>query len=106
MNIVLVGNKCDGTVPGRSREVPREEGQALADEYGLKFFETSAKHNICVDETFEAIARETKDRLEREAAERKKASKADGDRKNESVQITDADSNRDSSRRSMCRCRC
>lgn len=32
------------------RRVPYSQGQALADEYGIQFFETSAKNNIKVDE--------------------------------------------------------
>ena len=32
------------------QKVSTEEGQALADEYGIKFFETSAKSDINVDE--------------------------------------------------------
>jgi hypothetical protein len=32
------------------RAVPYAKGQALADEYGIKFFETSAKENLNVEE--------------------------------------------------------
>ena len=32
------------------RRVPYSQGQALADEFGIQFFETSAKSNIKVDE--------------------------------------------------------
>ena len=32
------------------RAVPRSKGQALADEFGIRFFETSAKNNVMVDE--------------------------------------------------------
>lgn len=59
VNVVLVGNKSD--VP--NRQISFEEGKALATEYNLQFFETSAKDNTNVDQTFEAIARETKTRL-------------------------------------------
>jgi Ras-related protein Rab-8A len=45
---VLVGNKCD--MEESKRRVPYSQGQALADEYGIQFFETSAKNNIKVDE--------------------------------------------------------
>ena len=37
---ILVGNKVDCE---EERVVTREKGQALADEYGLYFFEVSAK---------------------------------------------------------------
>ena len=45
---VLVGNKCD--MDEAKRRVPYSQGQALADEFGIKFFETSAKSNVRVDE--------------------------------------------------------
>ncbi|KAJ6315781.1 hypothetical protein OIU78_019118 [Salix suchowensis] len=38
-------------------------GQALADEYGIKFFETSAKTNLNVEQVFFSIARDIKQRL-------------------------------------------
>jgi len=63
VNVVLVGNKSDDS---EKRQVTTDEGQGLANEYSLKFFETSAKHNLGVDETFEAIAKETKARMTQE----------------------------------------
>ena len=45
---ILVGNKCD--IDESKRAVPYSKGQALANEFGIKFFETSAKSNINVDE--------------------------------------------------------
>lgn len=45
---VLVGNKCD--MDESKRKVPFSKGQALADEFGIRFFETSAKTNSNVDE--------------------------------------------------------
>eukprot|EP00960_Hanusia_phi_P032743 750036-Hanusia_phi.AAC.4 len=38
-------------------------GQALADEFGIKFFETSAKNNINVEKAFTEIARDVMIRL-------------------------------------------
>ena len=38
-------------------------GQQLADEYNIQFYQTSAKANIGVVESFEAIARDVKNRL-------------------------------------------
>ena len=55
---VLVGNKCD--VP--NRKVKTEEGKKLADEYGMGFFETSAKNNINIKQTFYYLAKEIKDK--------------------------------------------
>ncbi|GKU91896.1 hypothetical protein SLEP1_g5705 [Rubroshorea leprosula] len=45
------------------RAVPTSKGQALANEYGIKFFETSAKTNLNVEEVFFSIARDIKQRL-------------------------------------------
>ncbi|KAF4366774.1 hypothetical protein F8388_001876 [Cannabis sativa] len=38
VNKILVGNKAD--MDESRRDVPTAKGQALADEYGIKFFET------------------------------------------------------------------
>ncbi|CAM9786922.1 unnamed protein product [Pylaiella littoralis] len=60
VNKILIGNKCD---MDEDREVSREEGAQLAAEYGIQFFETSAKNDINVEKGFITIAREVKDRL-------------------------------------------
>ncbi|KAK9845901.1 hypothetical protein WJX81_005561 [Elliptochloris bilobata] len=61
VNKVLVGNKCD--MDEGKRAVPYSKGQALADEFGIQFFETSAKSNVNVDEVFQSIAKEVMVRL-------------------------------------------
>ncbi|XP_050875780.1 ras-related protein RABE1c [Lathyrus oleraceus] len=61
VNKILVGNKAD--MDESKRVVPTSKGQALADEYGIKFFETSAKTNMNVEEVFFPIARDIKQRL-------------------------------------------
>ncbi|RYQ93327.1 hypothetical protein Ahy_B09g099599 [Arachis hypogaea] len=61
VNKILVGNKAD--MDESKRAVPTARGQALADEYGIKFFETSAKTNMNVEEVFFSIARDIKQRL-------------------------------------------
>ncbi|GLT65069.1 hypothetical protein SLA2020_375210 [Shorea laevis] len=61
VNKILVGNKAD--MDESKRAVPPAKGQALADEYGIKFFETSAKTNLNVEEVFFSIARDVKQRL-------------------------------------------
>lgn len=59
VNRVLIGNKCDVD----DRKVSYEQGKALADEFGIKFYETSAKQNTNVDNCFLSIAKEIVDRL-------------------------------------------
>ena len=75
VNRVLVGNKADVTSAERVeflfssllclqyidllvhlQKVSYEQGKALADEFGIKFFETSAKQNINVEAAFKTIA--------------------------------------------------
>ena len=51
---MLVGNKCD---KGYEREVSREEGQALARQFGCDFLETSAKTAQNVERLFTSLVR-------------------------------------------------
>ncbi|KAK6140269.1 hypothetical protein DH2020_025965 [Rehmannia glutinosa] len=44
VNKILVGNKAD--MDESKRAVPTSKGQALADEYGIKFFETDIKQRL------------------------------------------------------------
>lgn len=60
VNKVLIGNKADMT---QDKKVETTRGQALADEYGIKFFEASAKTNLNVVEAFTSIAIDIKKRL-------------------------------------------
>ena len=52
---ILVGNKCDLE---SKRQVSFEEGQKLADHYGVRFLETSAKDSKNVEKTFALITHE------------------------------------------------
>eukprot|EP00891_Asterochloris_glomerata_P001043 jgi/Astpho2/1043/Aster-00863 len=61
VNKVLIGNKCD--MDEHKRVVPYSKGQALADEYRIQFFETSAKNNIRVEEVFQSVAKDVMARL-------------------------------------------
>ncbi|KAL6880052.1 hypothetical protein ACP4OV_011617 [Aristida adscensionis] len=60
VNKILVGNKVD---MDSKRVVSTAQGQKLADEYGMQFFETSAKTNQNVEQVFFTIARDIKQRL-------------------------------------------
>lgn len=53
--IIVVGNKCDLE---SERQVAKQEGEALARQFGCKFIETSAKSRINVDNAFYNIVRE------------------------------------------------
>lgn len=53
--VVLVGNKVDLEA---EREVSPSEGQALAEDWGCPFMETSAKSKTMVDELFTEIVRQ------------------------------------------------
>ena len=50
--IILVGNKCDFE---ENRQVSKEEGEQLAQELNLPFFECSAKENKNIIETFNGL---------------------------------------------------
>lgn len=64
VNKVLLGNKADSSGPlVAKRTVPTAKGQALADQHGIRFFETSAKNSINVEEAFATITRDIKKRL-------------------------------------------
>jgi Ras-related protein Rab-8A len=60
VNKILIGNKCD---MDDHRVVSVEEGKQLAKEYGIQFYETSAKNDIEVETGFTTVAREVKNRL-------------------------------------------
>ncbi|CAG8569326.1 13293_t:CDS:2 [Acaulospora morrowiae] len=60
VNKILIGNKCDWV---EKKAITKEQGQELADEFGIKFLETSAKANINVEEAFFTLARDIKKRL-------------------------------------------
>ncbi len=76
---VLVGNKCDMD----NRKISFEQGAALAKEYNMKFFETSAKTNYNVNEVFTFLTREILNDSEAKgaAAPIKLEAKKDGDAK-------------------------
>ena len=55
---VLIAAKCDDD----SHLVTKEMGQTMADEYGIPFYETSAKTGMNVTEAFECIVKEILDK--------------------------------------------
>ncbi|KAJ1660869.1 RAS1 protein [Dispira parvispora] len=61
--IIVIGNKCDLDL---ERQVPTEEGAALAKSFQCEFMETSAKVRINVDEAFYSLVREIR-RFHKEA---------------------------------------
>ena len=64
VNKVLLGNKADTSGPlVQKRAVTTARGQALAEQHGILFFETSAKNGINIEEAFSTIARDIKKRL-------------------------------------------
>jgi len=60
VNKILIGNKCDLV---DKKVIDTSRGKALADEYKIKFMETSAKNSINVDDSFITLARDIKKRL-------------------------------------------
>ncbi len=60
VNKVLIGNKVDLV---DRKVIDTARGAELAKEYGIKFFETTAKSNGNVKEAFYSIARDIKKRL-------------------------------------------
>jgi GTPase SAR1 family protein len=57
---VLVGNKIELE---DKRVVTREEGEELAKHYNIPYLETSAKNNICVEDSFITMATQIKKSL-------------------------------------------
>jgi len=57
---ILVGNKCDLV---DRRQVSTEKGRELANEFGIQFFETSAKNATSVEEAFLTLARDVQKRV-------------------------------------------
>jgi Ras-related protein Rab-8A len=60
VNKILVGNNSHDE---DQRVVSLEEGDALAKEFNIPFFEVSAKNNQNVETAFLTLATEVKDRL-------------------------------------------
>jgi Fe2+ transport system protein B len=61
-SLILKGNKSDIS----ERQVTFDQGKALAETYGIPFFEASAKEGTNIAEAFTSIAKSIKDRLQNE----------------------------------------
>jgi Ras-related protein Rab-1A len=59
---LLVGNKCD--MPASKRVISQEEGRELAQELGVPFMETSARHAHNIEHTFDLLCREIMAKVE------------------------------------------
>ncbi len=51
---ILVGNKCDLE---HARQIRKEEGNEIANKYGIKYIETSAKDTINIEDLFISTAK-------------------------------------------------
>ena len=60
--IILVGNKSDLE---EDRQVTTEEGEEFANRYGIRFFETSAKNSININEIFSESIEFIADRIKK-----------------------------------------
>ena len=54
---MILGNKCDME---SKRQITTERGQRLAEDYGVKFFETSARDSVNVEAAFYEFAKAIK----------------------------------------------
>lgn len=68
---ILIGNKCDLE---DKRQVTYEQGQEMAEQYGMKYIETSAKSAYHVEEAFVTMTKE----VINQNAEKEKAMKKNG----------------------------
>ncbi len=57
---VLVGNKVD---LAHKRKVPAADAQALADKYGMMYFETSAKEDTNVEQCFFKLVKQISEKM-------------------------------------------
>jgi len=70
VDVILVGNKVDLE---EKRQVSSSRGQSLADQYGLVYFETSAKINQNVYESFQELTKRVLQRMSKEESKNKSA---------------------------------
>lgn len=96
--IALVGNKIDMLQEGGERKVAREEGEKLAEEKGLLFFETSAKTGENVNDVFLGIG----EKIPLKTAEEQNSASNERESNNQRVDLNSA--NDGTSANSACSC--
>ncbi|CAI4036395.1 hypothetical protein SMKI_15G2380 [Saccharomyces mikatae IFO 1815] len=96
--IALVGNKIDMLQEGGERKVAREEGEKLAEEKGLLFFETSAKTGENVNDVFLGIGEKVPLKKEEEQ------NNANNERESNSKRVDLNAANNGSSTNNACSC--
>lgn len=96
--IALVGNKIDMLQEGGERKVAREEGEKLAEEKGLSFFETSAKTGENVNDVFLGIG----EKIPLKTAEEQNSASNERESNNQRVDLNAA--NDGTSANSACSC--
>ncbi|CAI4731430.1 BGP_1a_G0049770.mRNA.1.CDS.1 [Saccharomyces cerevisiae] len=96
--IALVGNKIDMLQEGGERKVAREEGEKLAEEKGLLFFETSAKTGENVNDVFWGIG----EKIPLKTAEEQNSASNERESNNQRVDLNAA--NDGTSANSACSC--
>ncbi|CAD6643615.1 XXYS1_4_G0030260.mRNA.1.CDS.1 [Saccharomyces cerevisiae] len=96
--IALVGNKIDMLQEGGERKVAREEGEKLAEEKGLLFFETSAKTGENVNDVFLGIG----EKIPLKTAEEQNSASKERESNNQRVDLNAA--NDGTSANSACSC--
>ncbi|AJT75434.1 Vps21p [Saccharomyces cerevisiae YJM1248] len=96
--IALVGNKIDMLQEGGERKVAREEGEKLAEEKGLLFFETSAKTGENVNNVFLGIG----EKIPLKTAEEQNSASNERESNNQRVDLNAA--NDGTSANSACSC--
>lgn len=93
---ILLGNKADAE---DRRKISTERGQQLADDFNMKFFETSAKTGMNVEKAFFTIARDVK-----VSEDAKSGDKSGDSQNNQTINIgeTKQPSNTEESKKGCC----